>query len=298
MVLVDDFLYGKCQRHPSKHRSNFELDSISDCDNTDDRVDRTLDALSLESRVIWQAGSVNRTFTLQRLRIPEPSKQIVDEVLDELLDEIVDRGERDKREKLVENYLVQYLPAPLVQRQEVKEMGAVLSSTRSAIQLSSSRLHAAWKIILVSTVQQLLTSYRRILQRRNQELNVELDSYGIEPRPLLTDAHGVLVYLLQLRLALDHTTKESCPEIISPLDAVPAHETEGHPLVNWTDVEVKADDVVQRHAGQAVAELSDVTDRILELAVSYLKNASRDVVDAAVEGVKDVLCAQVSHQSD
>ena len=139
-------------------------------------------------------------------------------------------------------------------------------------------------------------NFRRILQRRNQELNVELDFYGIEPRPLLTDAHGVLVYLLQLRLALDHTTKESCPKI-APSDAVPAHETEGHPLVNWTDVEVKADDVVQRHAGQAVAELSDVTDRILELAVSYLKNASRDVVDSAVEGVKDVLCAQVSHPS-
>ena len=46
MVLVDDFLYGKCQRHPSKYRSNFELDFISVGENTD-RADRTLDALSL-----------------------------------------------------------------------------------------------------------------------------------------------------------------------------------------------------------------------------------------------------------
>ena len=134
------------------------------------------------------------------------------------------------------------------------------------------------------------------MQRRNQELNVELDFHGIEPRPLLTDAHGVLVYLLQLRLALeDQTTTKggSYPKISAP-DA-PYHKTsEGQSLVTWTHLE--ADDVVQRHAGQAVAELSEVTDKILELAVTYLKNASRDVVDSAVESVKDVLSDQVGHK--
>ena len=53
--------------------------------------------------------------------------------------------------------------------------------------------------------------------------------------------------------------------------------------------------IVREFSAATVAELRAVTERILDLAVLYLKNATRDVVDGAVSDVKSILVTESTH---
>ena len=58
------------------------------------------------------------------------------------------------------------------------------------------------------------------------------------------------------------------------------------------DDDFNPDSIVRKFSAATMTELREVTDRILDLAVLYLKNATRDVVDSSVSDIKNVLVAE------
>ncbi|XP_023322023.1 uncharacterized protein LOC111696603 isoform X2 [Eurytemora carolleeae] len=257
--------------------------NVSYSDETERNLRRNIDALSLESNVVWENGNLASSLSLTRFRYPEQSsEELVHELLEELVDEVVEKSEAGRREEIVQDYLSRLIPAPLIQTSEVSQISSSLSSASYALTGSASRLKAAWKIILVSTAQQLLSSYRRVLSRKYRELCEDLEMIGEEPRNLLTDPHGLIIQLLRERERIQDRRDGNRPED----NLAPYTE---YPLLPYSGQVLDGDGLVLKVSRETMTELREVTDRILELSVLYLKNATRDVVDTSVQDIKDVL---------
>jgi hypothetical protein len=280
-VIVDNYMYGSTGNVVS-YRSDTHISTINE---TERITRRNIDALSLESNVVWESGRVTSSISVSRFRYPEPSsEEVVEQVLEDLLSEVVEKSEAGRREQVVEEYLSRIIPAPLLRRTEVSQISSSLSSTSHALTGSSGRLHAAWKIILVSTAQQLSTSYRRVLIRKHLELYQDLELIGAEPRNILTDPQGLIIQLLREREWIQARREGGLIE--ESLDLTPRVD---YPLIPYSGQELDGDGLVLKVSQETMSELREVTDRILDLSVLYLKNATRDVVDSAVQDMKDVL---------
>jgi len=284
--------------------------SINDISSSDDNSGATstqiLDALSLESTTVWERGQLYGSYTFSRFKVKRNNSEIIcKQIVDDLVNDIYSAAERErereeirKREKAVESYLSRLIPAPLVQRQEVSQMGRTMSTAIGTLKGSSSRLHAAWRIILVSTAQQINLSYSRIVRRMNAALNEELDLLGLPPRTLLTDKQGLLVHLLHERERMHQQLQPQQELAVTEQreSIVFDEELTGYlvPLASRDD-DFNPEAIVREFSEATVAELRAVTDRILDLAVLYLKNATRNVVDGAVSDVKSILVTESTH---
>lgn len=179
------------------------------------RPSSTYDALSLEQQLIWANGKITETYTVHHYQLPSgysAAALAIEELLEDILDYVVDTAERQRREQIVENYLTRAIPAPLVSRDEVQVLGQSLSTASVSLQSNTVRLRAAWKLILVSTAQQLCLSFRRILTRYDYSLQTKLKEQGLEPRSLLTDSSsGILIRLIKdrCRIYIEHRKKRT-----------------------------------------------------------------------------------------
>jgi len=271
------------------------------------------------------------------------------------LDYVVKAAERRKREQIVENYLTRAIPAPLVSRDEVQQLGESLGTASLSLQSSTIRLRAAWKLILVSTAQQLCLSYRRILERYDFSLRSQLEEQGFEPRSILTDASsGLFIKLIKERIKIyvEHRKKRtrSRDEVLNSIGSrnrenlnnsleVPTEQSSTENKTdnlqldatgNKTEVELgkenkgltddrtetelenalakyfddhdidtsdtesrESDVLVETISSEAYTELQEVTDRILTLAVEYLKNATFNLVEEASDEVKQIVCTRL-----
>ena len=123
---------------------------------------------------------------------------------------------------------------------------------------------------------------RRVLSRKYRELSEDLEMIGEEPRNLLTDPHGLIIQLLRERELIQDRRDGNRPEDnLAPYTA--------YPLLPYSGQVLDGDGLVLKVSRETMTELREVTDRILELSVLYLKNATRDVVDTSVQDIKDVL---------
>ena len=139
--------------------------------------------------------------------------------------------------------------------------------------------------IHTSTDYSSLTSHallRRVLSRKYRELCEDLEMIGEEPRNLLTDPHGLIIQLLRERERIQDRRDGNRPED----NLAPYTE---YPLLPYSGQVLDGDGLVLKVSRETMTELREVTDRILELSVLYLKNATRDVVDTSVQDIKDVL---------
>ena len=139
--------------------------------------------------------------------------------------------------------------------------------------------------IHISTNYFSLTSHallRRVLSRKYRELSEDLEMIGEEPRNLLTDPHGLIIQLLRERELIQDRRDGNRPED----NLAPYTE---YPLLPYSGQVLDGDGLVLKVSRETMTELREVTDRILELSVLYLKNATRDVVDTSVQDIKDVL---------
>jgi len=281
-VVIDSFLYSS-ENRLSRFKSVNNVSDISD----DEQFTKTIEALSLESTVVWEKGQFSRSFAVEQFQLRDDPTELVQDLLNDLVDLVVDRADTELRELVVESYLSRHLPAPLVKRAEVTEIGSTLSGALSSLEGSSSRLKAAWRIILVSTAQQLNTSFRRILIRRQLELNAELDMVGLPARPLLTEPEGVLVRLIRERenFILNHQNNQTMEPIEDSSEFKNCLVSNSQP---WDE----SGRIVGRLSAETVEELRHVTNRILDLSVVYLKGATSDVVDSAVHEIKNVVSEQ------
>jgi len=324
-VVIDSVLYNSSEDHTTglDHRTTgHKLDSHAHTN-----------ALTLESTVVWERGSQHSRVLRAKLHQHHEAELVARSILTDLVTEVVDQTETKRREKIVAGYLARHVPQPIVQHEEIQQMNATMSTTLGSLSASTNRLTAAWRIILVSTAQQLCQSYREILLRKNCELQIELQLYGHQPRSLLTDTEGLLVHLLKKReaalsLSSSVAPRQSLPVttqtkaladvsfnyVVAPL-ASPERD------LDWEDntdidmhsratsvtpelvgslvisgetesIEKSESEVMRRLTYETLEELSGVTDRILDLAVIYLKNATRDVVDLAVDNVKTIMTQQ------
>jgi hypothetical protein len=297
------------------------------------RPSSTYDALSLEKKLTWQDGRITETYTVRRYHLPDYAGQLVEELLEDILDYVVDTAERRRREQIVQSYLTRAIPAPLVSRDEVQELGESLGTASVCLQSSTTRLRAAWKLIMVSTAQQLCLSFRRILEKYDHVLRSQLEEQGFEPRSLLTDASsGLLVRLIKERCNIYIQQKnkrkrsreqnlksiESVTQERISLNGIDPHdidynedtkqeecntavedETEKefeNALVRYfqdqdqeTSDRSESDSLVDMISSEAYTELQEVTDRILSLAVEYLKNATTNVVEETTQDIKQVV---------
>lgn len=286
------------------------------------RPSSTFEALSLEQNLIWQRGSIRESFTLTSFHITDASVQVVTEVLEDILDYVVQTGERRRREQIVEKYLERAIPAPqqfksyFVSTQEVQTLSHGLQTASVSLQSSSVRLQAAWKLILVTTAQQLCVSFRRILDRYDNLLQKQLEEQGMEQRSLLTDAsQGLLIRLIKERckIYVKHKNKNrrkisidrSSSDMIEldavkvakdSLDAEVAEQEFERVLVQYFDHQDEenyerreSDELLQHISSEAYNDLQHATDTILSLAVEYLKNATSNVVEDATQDIKHIV---------
>ena len=55
----------------------------------------------------------------------------------------------------------------------------------------------------------------------------------------------------------------------------------------------ESDALVETISSEAYTELQEVTDRVLTLAVEYLKNATFNLVEEASDEVKQIVCTRL-----
>lgn len=291
-VVIDSLLYNSSSRIDASliEDEGVEAEEV-------EGLTKTIDALSLESTVVWEKGGLSRSYKLQRFQLRDDPCEMVRCLLEELVEAVVDRAEVERRERVVEGYLTRHLPAPLVKRTEVSQIGNTLGGALCTLESSSSRMKAAWRIILVSTAQQINTSFRRILVRRQLQLNEELDLAGHPPRPILTDAHGVFVRLIRERerlIAKHEMRQESEDQEDTSIKQIQDHSEPENSLVPAAGAEIgdESSFIVARLSAETIEELRNVTNRTLDLSVIYLKGATREVVDTAVQDIKNVVSEQ------
>jgi len=310
------------------------------------RPSSTYDALTFEQQLVWKDGYITEKYTVRRFQLTHFAGQLVEQLIDDILDYVVEAAERRKREQIVENYLTRAIPAPLVSRDEVQHLGESLGTASLSLQSSTIRLRAAWKLILVSTAQQLCLSYRRILERYDFSLRSQLEEQGFEPRSILTDASsGLLIKLIKERIKIyvEHRKKRtrSRDEVLNSIGSRNKEDnlkisfevqTEQSSTKNETENEVElenenkglrddrtetelenalvkyfedhdidasdterseSDALVETISSEAYTELQEVTDRVLTLAVEYLKNATFNLVEEASDEVKQIVCTRL-----
>ena len=160
-------------------------------------------------------------------------------------------------------------------------------------------------------------NFRRILSRQNDRLAAELELLGAGKRDLLSDPqHGVLNLLVERRRlviadgaksgstnnlairghvpvtgSVDNVNDPSAPCSDDVKNLRRRRASDPGPLVNFSsDGEFDAADLLVRGiARETLHELRQISVRILDLTVTYLKNAALDVIDNSVEEVKVVL---------
>jgi len=274
------------------------------------RPSSTFEALSLEQNLIWQRGTIRESFTLTSFHLTDVSVQIVTGVLEDILDYVVQAGETRRREKIVEKYLERAIPAPqqfksyFVSTQEVQNLSDGLQTASISLQSSSVRLQAAWKLILVTTAQQLCLSFRRILDRYDNLLQTQLQEQGMEQRSLLTDAsQGLLIRLIKERckIYVKHKNKHrrKTTKDVGNIDMIDVEDAEREferALILYFDDEYEdnyekreSDELVDHISTEAYNELQHVTNTILNLAVEYLKNATNNVVEETTQDIKHIV---------
>jgi len=274
------------------------------------RPSSTFEALSLEQNLIWQRGTIRESFTLTSFHLTDVSVQIVTGVLEDILDYVVQAGETRRREKIVEKYLERAIPAPqqfksyFVSTQEVQNLSDGLQTASISLQSSSVRLQAAWKLILVTTAQQLCLSFRRILDRYDNLLQTQLQEQGLEQRSLLTDAsQGLLIRLIKERckIYVKHKNKHRRKTIkdVGNIDMIEVEDAEREferALIHYFDDECEdypekreSDELVDHISTEAYNELQHITNTILNLAVEYLKNATNNVVEETTQDIKHIV---------
>jgi len=274
------------------------------------RPSSTFEALSLEQNLIWQRGTIRESFTLTSFHLTDVSVQIVTGVLEDILDYVVQAGETRRREKIVEKYLERAIPAPqqfksyFVSTQEVQNLSDGLQTASISLQSSSVRLQAAWKLILVTTAQQLCLSFRRILDRYDNLLQTQLQEQGMEQRSLLTDAsQGLLIRLIKERckIYVKHKNKHRRKTIkdVGNIDMIEVEDAEREferALIHYFDDECEdypekreSDELVDHISTEAYNELQHITNTILNLAVEYLKNATNNVVEETTQDIKHIV---------
>eukprot|EP00088_Acartia_fossae_P056077 TRINITY_DN6525_c0_g1_i9.p1 TRINITY_DN6525_c0_g1~~TRINITY_DN6525_c0_g1_i9.p1 ORF type:complete len:339 (-),score=61.96 TRINITY_DN6525_c0_g1_i9:239-1255(-) len=307
------------QQSTQQNNHDNQIDKITKKPTKRIRPSSTLDALSLEKHTIWQDGRITETYTVTSFHVSDNSEELVNDLLDEILEFVVDTAERKRREQIVEGYLTKALPAPLVSRDEVQQLGQSLSTASVSLQSSTIRLRAAWKLILVSTAQQLCISFRRILEKYDFELRCQLEEQGLEQRSILTDStSGILIRLIKdrCRIYVEHqnkrrSTRDQTLKAISQGPSKTDNDTDDNKdekikketeeefekaLVQYFQHEEnqdtdrsESDAIMEALSDEAYRELQEVTDRILSLAVEYLKNATRSVVDDATQDIKEIV---------
>jgi len=295
------------------------------------RPSSTYDALSLEQKLVWSDGRITETYTLRQYQLPggySAAAVAVQELLEDILDYVVDTAERQRREQIVENYLTRAIPAPLVSRDEVQVLGQSLSTSSVSLQSSTVRLQAAWKLILVSTAQQLCLSFRRILEKYDSALQNRLKEHGFQARSLLTDSSsGILIRLIKdlCRIYIEHRKKrtKSREQTLQFMEsnklAIESDETNSaekndddtteeefeKALVKYLNDQEQdsatanerqeSDYLVEMISSEAYTELQEVTDRCLSLAVEYLKNATINLVEEATQDIKQIVYSSTTH---
>jgi len=128
-VVIDSFLYSS-ENRLSRFKSVNNVSDVSD----DEQFTKTIEALSLESTVVWEKGQFSRSFAVEQFQLRDDPTELVQDLLNDLVDLVVDRADTELRERVVESYLSRHLPAPLVKRAEVTEIGSTLSGALSSLE--------------------------------------------------------------------------------------------------------------------------------------------------------------------
>lgn len=335
-----------------------------------------VEALSLESRTVWCRGRLSRSLifevtTREEQQRPPPladcrapggqlgaseggggdagtldeegddcrggGLEVVGDLLAEVVDDAVETVRLAHRDgAVVRSLLASSIPEALLDHRGIQEMSSCLEATHFSLVSSAQRMQAAWRIILVSTAAQLVTSFRRILTQQNERLAAELSGSVVDggggPRDLLTEPrHGLLALLEERRRLLlgqsvpgssssggvGHTTNDTaipaiafddssvvkvcsngsthrrrrCVSDPGPGAAARADNDGSKSLSQEERDPLSAEDALlfRRVARETLLELRQVSDRILELCVAYLKSATSNVIDSSVEDVKALL---------
>ena len=123
-----------------------------------------------------------------------------------------------------------------------------------------------------------------MLARKYRELCEDLETIEAEPRNILNDPQGLIIQLLQEKERIQRWRGGNLPG--ESLNLAPGND---YPLLLYSGEVLDADGLVLKASRETMTELREVTNRILNLSVLYLKNATRDVVDSTVQDIKDVL---------
>lgn len=88
------------------------VNNVSDISD-DEQFTKTIEALSLESTVVWEKDNSPK-LAVEQFQLRDDPTELVQDLLNDLVDLVVDQGGSELRERVVE--LSRHLPAPLVKR--------------------------------------------------------------------------------------------------------------------------------------------------------------------------------------